>query len=56
LRQAPVRVLGAVLNDIGNTAVYDEYSYIEGYYVPMSREPASADNLPVHVQVQTQGD
>jgi succinoglycan biosynthesis transport protein ExoP len=56
LRRAPIRVLGAVLNDIGNTAVYDEYSYIEGYYVPMSPEPTSSENRPVHVQVQTQGD
>ena len=57
LRQAPVRVLGAVLNDIGAAAVYDEYSYIEGYYVPMTHEPvASSETMPARVQVQTQGD
>ena len=55
LRRAPVRILGAVLNDIGATAVYDEYSYIEGYYVPMAAEPVG-ETMPVHVQVQPQGD
>ncbi|HXT18197.1 MAG TPA: polysaccharide biosynthesis tyrosine autokinase [Gemmatimonadaceae bacterium] len=55
LRRAPVRILGAVLNDIGATAVYDEYSYIEGYYVPMATEP-STETMPIAVQVQTQGD
>jgi capsular exopolysaccharide synthesis family protein len=55
LRRAPIRVLGAVLNDIGATAVYDEYSYLEGYYVPMAAEPVG-ETMPVHVQVQPQGD
>jgi succinoglycan biosynthesis transport protein ExoP len=52
LRQAPIRVLGAVLNDIGAAAVYDEYSYIEGYYVPVAHESVPTDVLPAHVQVQ----
>jgi capsular exopolysaccharide synthesis family protein len=55
LQRAPVRILGAVLNDIGAHAVYEEYSYIEGYYVPMAAEP-STETIPVHAQVQTQGD
>jgi capsular exopolysaccharide synthesis family protein len=56
LRHAPIRVLGAVLNDIGSAGVYDEYSYIDGYYIPMARTPDAGETLPAHVQVQTQGD
>jgi capsular exopolysaccharide synthesis family protein len=57
LKHVPVRVLGAVLNDIGHTGVYEEYNYIEGYYVPMAHQPDAAETIPVHaVQVQTQGD
>ncbi len=57
LKHVPVRVLGAVLNDIGHTGVYEEYSYIEGYYVPMAHQPESTETVPVHaVQVQAQGD
>jgi capsular exopolysaccharide synthesis family protein len=56
LRHAPVRVLGAVLNDIGSTAVYDEYGSLDGYYIPVTGAPDAGENLPAHVQVQTQGD
>ncbi|MEO6879061.1 MAG: polysaccharide biosynthesis tyrosine autokinase, partial [Gemmatimonadaceae bacterium] len=56
LRHAPTRVLGAVLNDIGSTAVYDEYGTMDGYYIPVTRTSDEGENLPAHVQVQTQGD
>jgi tyrosine-protein kinase Etk/Wzc len=55
LQHAPIRVLGAVLNDISSNAVYDEYGIIDGYYISAGN-PDSGDALPAHVQVQTQGD
>jgi capsular exopolysaccharide synthesis family protein len=56
LRHAPVRVVGAVLNDIGSMNVYDEYGSIDDYYIPMARTHEAGESLPSHVQVQPQAD
>jgi capsular exopolysaccharide synthesis family protein len=56
LRHAPVRIVGAVLNDIGSASVYDEYGSIDDYYIPMARTHEAGESLPSHVQVQPQAD
>lgn len=55
LRHAPLRVLGAVLNDLGSSSDYDDYGSIQNDYIPMARTPDSGESLPAQVQVQTQG-